>query len=427
MKPTIIKFEHIKFFLALCVLSFVVCIEAEHDGTVLSMESAVAHATANEPRLQALRLQTQAQQDLTIAARELPDPTFRAGVLNLPVDDLSLQAEPMTQAVIAVRQNIPSGGSREANADRHVKLGEALRHQVSLRSKDIALDVRTAWLNSHFHEYELQLILDAERLFANLAEVVRARYAIGEELQQAVLAADLELSQIRSRLIDIKQRLFESDAELQRLLGDASEFSVSETLPDWQEVPDRHNLRENLTSHPQVLVAEAKIGVESANVRLSESEFKPNWHAELSYGLRDGVAFDGDPRSDFLSATLSLSYPLFNAKKQTRRQAAARSHEAAARQIRQEILRDMNAAIEIAYAEWHSHSEQLELLNKSIIVQSDAHAKAALQAYQNKEGDLTDVLLSYVNQINTKLKRQRVIADRLKTWATIDYLNGAVE
>lgn len=393
----------------------------------LTIESAVEQALSAEPRISAFRLQADAQDKLREAATQLPKPIVRTGFLNVPLDSFALHTEPMTQALIGFRQMIPPKGARSAISSNHEQLSKAFNQRASLASQDVVLDTRKTWLEAHYLHQEIQLTEQALLLLENLTDVVRARYATGDELQLAVIAADLELSRLKSRLIDTQRREYEALTLLERLTGIAQADAISTKLPQWSAVPRREHVLDALVKHPRVRIIDSLVSAQSAKVQLSESEFKPEWHVDLSYGIRDGVGFEGDARSDFASATLSFSVPIAAKRQNNLRLRAAQADENAARQSRLEVLRDMRSDINIAYSDWRRLSERIKLLDEAIVPQTQNHAQAALKAYQNKEGSFADVLLSYVNEVDAKLEQHRVRIDRLKAWATIDSLNGSTK
>lgn len=397
----------------------------EIDKHDLSINDAVKHALASDPEIHSYNLLAEAQGKLQEAAKRLPEPSVRTGFMNVPIDSFALDSEPMTQAIVGVRQTIPAVGSRSATSMTHEHRALAFRHQTALQAKQTAFATRKAWLEAHYQRDAVDLTSQALQLLENLSNVVRARYAAGDELQLAVLAAELESSDLRSRLIDTTRRESQSLDELKRLLDVAQDVSISSELPSWDVVPSPESVYEALNTHPRIRAADAFIAVESAQGDFYQSELKPDWHIDLSYGIREGANFDGGRRSDFASATISFSLPLVAKEQHSLRLLAAQASEDSARHTKAKLMRDLTSEIAIAYSEWQRLTERLQLLNETIVEQSHNHAQAALKAYQNKEGSFADVLLSYVNEVDAKLEQHRVRIDRLKAWATIDSLNGS--
>ena len=80
----------------------------------LTVEEAVRIALRDDPTLQAMGARSQSMSELSVAAESLPDPKLKLGFANLPVDSFNLGQEPMTQAVIGIRQQFPRGQTRDS-------------------------------------------------------------------------------------------------------------------------------------------------------------------------------------------------------------------------------------------------------------------------------------------------------------------------
>ena len=390
----------------------------------LSLESAVEIAASRNPNTEAYAARATAFKHSAEAAMQLPAPTMRTGFMNVPMDSLALNAEPMTQSILGVRQAIPPRGVRAAQRLHQMEQAQAMEHLVAAELKQTIYDIRVAWLSVQAYQHELELTSSARELLISLKQIVRARYAAGDELQLAVLAAELEENRLQNRLLDTHRLERNAMAELQRLLDISEDLTIDHILPQWDEVPEHRKVGSALEQHPRMQAARALIAAETAVVELMLTQFNPAWQVDLSYGLRSGDHLNGQARSDFASATVSVSLPWFAKEQNQRRVDAARAKEEAALQTSQALLRDMRAELNKAYEDWHALSERLVLLVDTIVPQTQSHAQATLQAYQNKEGSYADVLLSYVDEVDTGLEMHQLKVDRLKAWAKIDALNG---
>lgn len=414
----------VKFCAAALATSLTLVAYGETTTRTLTLTAAEKLASVENPSVQVFKAQAASHLRFHEAVKELPAPVIRTGLLNVPVDGLALHAEPMTQGVIGVRQVIPPKAVRQAQSVNHEFQAQAMQELAVAELKDAVYETRVAWLNVHAYQHEIELTTAARELLGSLTQIVRARYASGEELQLAVLAADLERNRLESRLLDTQRLAENAWSELGRWVGINEAVTVDKELPEWDSVPKLLDVVSCLVEHPRVRAARAHVDAEAARVAQRQAQFKPVWQVDLSYGLRSGRHLDGLSRSDFSSATVSVSMPWFAKRQNQEYVAAARALENAAEQVRLGLLRDMHTDVAKAYGDWQASSERLMLLRDAIVPQSESHAKAVLQAYQNKEGSYTDVLLSYVDEVDAKLDLHRVTIERLQAWAKIDSLNG---
>ncbi|MYD43494.1 MAG: TolC family protein [Gammaproteobacteria bacterium] len=418
------KFRIPSTFLALFL---VISVAAEQTKQGVSLEAAVAMALVNNPNVEQHRARADSYSFLQEAADALPAPAIRTGLMNVPIDTFSLDVEPMSQSLIGVRQHVPPRGVRKAASLRFTKQAEANQQLARAENKKTIHATRTAWLTANLHDHAIALNSQARELLANLNQIVRARYAAGEELQLAVLAAELEQSRLDSRLLDIERRKSDALENLKYLIGHTEALALDTTLPVWETVPLKRELLSALDRHPKVQAADSLIAAEIAQMSQHEAENNPAWQFDVSYGLRSGNHPNEQSRADLASASVSVSVPWFAREQNQMRVSAARAKKVAAEQAKLVLLRNMRAEILRAYEDWETLTAQHELLTETLVPQASSHAQAALQAYQNKEGSYTEVLLSYVTEVETNLELHRVTIDRLQTWAKIDSLNGLTE
>ena len=393
----------------------------------LSIKEAVRLALTADPTVDALRLRGDAQVHLSEAAKLLPEPTVRTGFMNVPIDSFSLNAEPMTQVHVGVRQTIPPRGARAATSANHRHLESELRHQAKLQTLNTKLATRTAWLEAHYLRFELELSSQIQDLLEDLVEIARVRYAAGKEIQGVVLAAELESSRLASLLIDMRRREHAQLEELRRLMAINDPVVLDSKLPNWSTVPEQAEVVAAVHMHPRMLMSDASIAAAAAQVEIREADFNPLWHVDVNYGLRDGVYDNGSNRSDFVNATLSFTLPILSRASQQQKLGAANFDASGRKAVKDRDFRDLTSEIRTAYDDWNHLTKRATFINKSIIMQSQSHSRAALQEYQNNARSISDVVLSYRVEHNERLAERRVQIDKLLIWAKIDSLNGMTQ
>ena len=87
----------------------------------LTIEEAGQLALKDDYMLQAISARSQSMSELSVAAEKLPDPKLKLGFANLPTDSFNLSQEPMTQAVIGVRQIFPRGSAQTEKTHRRIE------------------------------------------------------------------------------------------------------------------------------------------------------------------------------------------------------------------------------------------------------------------------------------------------------------------
>lgn len=390
----------------------------------LTIAEAERLATAAEPGIAALLARSTAASEHAVAAEQLPDPTLRIGVNNFPISGGSFSTEGMTQAQLGYRQAFPRSRARELAGETMRAQGDALVQLAEARRRDVVYEVRRAWLEVYYTEQAWVLVNESRPFFDDLVTITRSMYGVGRKSQHDVLRAELELSRLDDRLIEIGRQRAEAQAVLSRWLGDDARRPVAATMPRWGKAPDIETLRTALASHPSVAAAKATITSSEAAIGKAEEDKRPGWALDVGYGYRDGFLPSGEPRSDFVTLGVTVDLPFFGEKRQDRRLAAALSERSAARETKAELEARLSSELEAAYAGWSELSRRLALYEDRILAQSRGQAQAALLAYQSDAGDFANVMRSYIDELNTRLDHIRLKVDRAQSYAALASVGG---
>lgn len=409
-------------FFAMALL-FPYAVQAQH-RVPLTLAEAEDRALDREPGHAALMAQAAALEEHAVVAGQLPDPTMRVGLVNYPISSGNFSTEGMTQAQLGFRQSFPSGKSRAFSTRQYESLALELSENAAARSRDVLTNVRKAWLETYYWQQAHDIVTESRRFFLDLAEVSRSLYSVGRKTQQDVLRAELELGRLDDRLIETDRRHAQAIAVLSEWLGADARRPVAAKLPVWDQVPALESLRENLLSHPVVLAADARIAARNAGVRIAEERKKPGWALDLDYGYREGELPSGEPRSDFVSLSVTMDLPFFRKNRQDRSLVAALSERSAAEYDKNVLLRRLSSQLDAEYAHWQEISLRVVFYETSILSLSADQAQAALLAYQSEAGDFADVMRGYIDDLNTRLDHVRLQVQRAQSYAVLANLGG---
>jgi len=414
-------------FLALAVLVAEMPISyaaAAQDMIPLTLQEAEELALYDEPGQNSLRFRAGALRDESVAGGQLPDPTMRIGVANFPIQSGGFSTEGMTQAQLGIRQVFPGGDTRKLTTEKFRTLADEMSHKADSRGRDVLAAVRVAWLETHFWREAHQIAMESRPFFDDLVTITRSLYSVGRKSQQDVLRADLELRRLDDRIIDMSKQHSRSRAALSQWVGVESVRPIAADLPGWTAVPALEVLKADLRNHPALLAADAGIGASRIGVDLAEQKYKPDWALDLVYGYRDGFLTNGQPRSDFVSLSVTVDLPFFRSKRQDKSVGAALSERRAADQAREELSRHLSSQLDSEYVRWQDLGRRLDLYETSILGVSADNANAALAAYQSDTGDFADAMRGYVDDLDTRLDYIRLQVERAKSYAVLASLGG---
>ena len=390
----------------------------------LTIAEAEDLAVAREPGYESLLAQAEAMQEHAVAAEQLPDPTMRVGLANYPISGGSFSTEGMTQAQLGFRQAFPAGDTRALSAARFSSLATQMGENAELRGRDVLTAVRNTWLDLYYWEQAHQRLVESRPFFVDLATITRSLYAVGRKSQQDVLRAELELSRLDDRVIEIERQRSAGRAALGEWIGPQAARPVANKLPGWSQVPPLESMQETLPEHPLLRAADAGIEAREAGVGLAEQRSKPAWALDVGYSYREGFLPSGQPRSDFISVAVTVGLPFFSRKSVDSTLSAALHERSAAEFSREKMLRSLSSRLAALYARWENLSRRVALYDSRILDQSRENAEASMLAYQHDTGDFADVMRAYVDDLNTRIDHVRLQVERAKSYAALANLGG---
>jgi len=409
-------------FIALLVLPFAPA-SAQHD-IPLTIAEAEKLALESEPGQQALRARAAALEEQAVVAGALPDPMLRVGLNNYPIESGGFTTEGMTSVGAVYRQAFPRGDTRSLGNRKFMRLAEAQMQEAHARGDDVLAATRLAWLDLYYWSKARDLVRESRPFFDDLATVTRSLYAVGRRNQQDVLRAELELSRLDDRLIDIERQQLRARAELREWIGEDADRRVADKLPQWNDAPPLEDLLAAMREHPALQAADARIAAQDTSVELAEQRSRPGWALDVGYSHRNGSLPSGDPRSDFVTVGVTVDLPFFSKKSVDSTLSAALQERSAARADKQRMQRSLESRLAAEYARWHELSRRLALYEERILVQARDHAQASLLAYQSDSGDFADVMRGYIDDLNTRIDYVRLNVEREQAYAVLANLGG---
>ena len=390
----------------------------------LSLAEAERLALAGDPGRAALEARAYALQEESIVAAQLPDPRLRVGLVNYPLEAGGFSTEGMTQVQIGYHQSFPPGETRELSALQVQALALELTETANDRDRAVLTAVRSDWLRAYYWEHAQEIVMESRPLFADLVTITRSLYAVGTRDQQDVLRAQLELSRLDDRLLEIGRHLAETRASLSEWLPDAASRPLADSLPGWDELPSLDELRYRLAQHPALMAADARIEARGFGIEVAEEQSKAGWSVDVGYGYREGYLPNGSPRSDLVTVNFAVDLPFFKRNRQDRSLAAAFSERRAAESSKEELMRRLMSQLEAAFSRWQELTRRIELYEAQIVIQTRDHSQAALLAYQSDAGDFSDVMRGYIDELNVRLDHLQLQIDRAETYARLANLGG---
>jgi outer membrane protein TolC len=367
---------------------------------VLTLDAAVAAATAGNPGLAALRARADAMAAVPSQAGSLPDPVLSLGAVNLPVDTFDRAQEPMTQLQLGIEQALPFPGKLEDKQRAAEFDAAAAASNVDEARLHLVDKVKTAWWQVFYLDRALEIVSRNRGLLHQFVQIAQTRYQVGEGLQQEVLLAQVELSKLIDRKLELQGARRQETARLNALLDRAAAAPVR--LPDKLDeplatlLPQEELLRRAESARP--LLTQRRQEIEAARARhaLARADRYPDFTLGAVYGFRAGRNAGGSDRPDMASVRLGIRLPLYAGRKQDKA-VEQRAGELQQRQFAlQDALLQVQADIAAARSDYRRASQQVELFRTGIIPQARQSVASMLSGYQVNKVDFLNLVRAQI-------------------------------
>ncbi len=374
----------------------------------LTLAAAVKVAVADNPGLSAMRARAEAMAAIPSQLGSLPDPTLSFNALNLPVDTFSVGQEGMTQMQIGLGQKFPFPGKLGLREDAANFEAKAAGIEVEESRLWLIRNVRSIWWRLFYIDQALNIIDSNKELLRQFVEIAQTKYKVGKGLQQDVLLAQLELSKLLDKEIQLAGMRRNEEARLNALLNwpTSRALTLAETtVPKLPSLRQETALQKQAESiRPLLIAQQSRIHAAQSRVDLAKKDYYPDFNLGVAYGFRSGSNLDGSDRADMASLKFSMSLPLYSGSKQDKA-VDQRNSELLQQNYRlQDAREQVYAQISQAMADYHRASEQVVLFKTGIIPQSRQTVDSMLAGYQVNKVDFLNLVRAQLTLYNYEIQ-----------------------
>jgi len=389
-------------------------------GTDLSLDETVNLAIAREDPTVARHIEaSNALTERAISDSQLPDPQLRLELANWPTDSFAYEQDPMTQVQVGIKQQFPRGKTLKVTRMRIDAESDVEQAAAALQLRQVVLEARSSWIELYYWHRARETVTQSREAVRKLVEVVESSFATGLQSNQDLLRAELELSLLDDRAVDVERQIETRKVDLARFIGmaDASR-NLTPLVSDLPRLPEAEQLQGALLEHPALRMEDARVRVGTRNIDIAKEQYKPGFSVDVGYGAR------GANRADFASVMVLVDIPLFTANRQDRRLASAQHDRAGAEMDRAARLLELKQALDRTYADWLRLGERTGLYEKVVVQRAASNAEAALAGYQSQVSDFSELIRSRLDYLEIDLKLRRLETDRALAHSRLLFLAG---
>ncbi|PNG48760.1 MULTISPECIES: TolC family protein [unclassified Variovorax] len=381
------------------------------EAAPLTLETALDLAVKRSDMARAVRAGVTSASETARAAGQLPDPTLRAGIENLPVtgaDRFSTTRDPMTMKRIGISQEWLSGEKRAARQASANALVAREGVQARGAEAETRLNTALAYLDAYYAGEALKLTTLMEHHAHEEFEAARARLASSTGSSQEALALTGARGLAEDESAEVRQLQSAAQVALQRWVGtDADELAPVAPFP----LPTEQAY---VAAHPAVLAKQFDIDVATRAAAVAASERKPNWTWEVSYGQRTGY-------SDMATFGVSIPLQVAPSERQDRETAAKFALADKAEAELGEATRTATAEYRALASDSKRLRERIERYSAGVVTPALQRTAVATAAYRSNQGTLLTLFEARHAEVDAQRKLLSLQRDLAKAQAQLAF------
>jgi len=423
---------------------------AQSEDETLKLDQLIDEALKNNPELKAARSRADAYRERPPQVSSLEDPRITLGFSNLPVDDFDFNKQDMTQKVISLSQEVPLPGILSLKKESATQEAYAMEKKAKELALILIKRIKKAYYDLYFLNEAIAITEANRRLLEKFVEITKTKYSVGRGMQQDVLKAQVELSKMVEKIIDLDQRKATIKAELNTFLNRPPEISLPDP-PDVKKTAFTYSLDtlQKLAegNRPALKDVEHLIKSREAAYQLAKKDYLPSLMFTASYGQRDNrlrsrpvratvtpvgggsnevsvlSATDRD-RPDFFSFMVGFKVPLWFHSKQSRKVKENLTLISEAKARREALKNGIFFGIKDIFEKERRGSKLIELYQNEIIPQAKASLDSAMAGYEVGNVDFITLLDNQLTLFNYRLSYHQVLTDYQKDLAELEAVVG---
>ncbi len=398
----------------------------------ITLNDAEQMAVKSDPAQQIYQSQQSSLIAQGIAGSTLADPMIKLGMANVPTDSFELDQDPMTQLTVGLSQQFSRGSQRELTQKGFNQRSDITVYQGLDRQLNVKKVVRELWFKILFIDKSLQIVKENKKLFAGFYRDLQAKFSLGLTDNEDLIFAEIEISKFDEKLAALSQRSLNYRSLLSEHIGQYAYQQLPSEIPQWSETVSYVNVLNAtnnehyalLSKHPKAKMLAQTVLVADNGIELAEQGYNPSFKVEVGYGHRLSETAMGEPRSDLLSAFVSMDIPLFTDKRQDQKLISAQHIKGQKQAEHRLLLRQLNALLNSEISNYQQLQERITRYQESLLKQAKLHTKLLEQSYQSNTRPFKEVIDAYIHEQNLTLEYQQLYFDGLKSLSNIRYFQA---
>ena len=377
----------------LLLIALPVRAELREIAASLTLEQAVGDAVRDNPQLHEARARWEAAQERPVQARALPNPVLQY----MAMDMANGGRWPDTgEKRVMVQQDFPWFGKRGLRSRIAEQDAEALHQDYEALRREVVMLVKETYFDLRGTQAMLAIARTETGVLEQIETITETMYTTGQRSETAVLKAQVEITLLKQKCLELETQAASLQAKLNNLLNWPPDRTVG--MPVTPPANDFTMAAGPLAglaekTRPEIKKAQAEIQRDEHARDLMGKEDLPDYRLGLEY-RNVGVDFTGFRRADnMLAVTIGIDLPIWRSKYRAGVREADKMLEASQAAL-ETATRQAGFDVQDAWFKLRTARQTWALYRDTLVPQAEARFKASDAAYRTGKGDFTELLES---------------------------------
>jgi outer membrane protein TolC len=392
------------------------------DVQVLRLDDAVREALEKSPEAESALHAIKALQYRIAPAKALPDPTVAVGWAGNPAPFSIMAHDASSYRGVTVSEQFPFPGKRKLQGAIAGKDVEAAQANYEAIRRRLTAEVKAAYYEYFYDDKALQTAHRNKATLEELAQIAAAQYRAGKAAQPDVLRAQVEVSLLLKKIVELEAQRSAAQAQLNAQMQHAPESP----LPPAEEaepaaMPASLDQLYALAAEndadaqgDQKLIERGQLAV-----ALAEKQLRPDLGVSYMFQQRAD-------QPDMNGLTFSVNLPIFSKSKQRQAIGEASENLISAGKTRDGRLNQLRLAVRQQYLAAKAAEKLMSLYTKGVIPQGSLALESSMASYQTGKIAIQPVIENITTLLDYETDYYRQLADYQTALARMESLTGEV-
>jgi outer membrane protein TolC len=402
-------------------LAFAIALPASAQQAA-SLSQLIQEAKANNSSIAAADHGARAARMVAPQKNALPDPTFAVQQFSVgsPRPFAGYTNSDFAYIGIGASQELPYPGKLRLRAEVAERDADTKVAEADAVGADVADSVKLDYIQLAYLQQTLSVLTENGNVLDRMIEDATARYKVGQGMQQDILEAQIERTNLVRELTMHHQEMGTIQAHLKGLLH-RDQTSPDIVAEDLTETLLRTTAAELLAliqkQNPQLQIDAGAVRKQDAQLASAKREGKPDF--ELGYQYENT---DRKYRDYYM---LNFNVRLPRKKRVDAEISEASEMLAQSRETLDAHLQQQLAATQQEFVKATSDTDLLKEYREGLIPQSEAAYRATLSAYGSNKEQFSHVLESFTDILQLRLAYAQTLEEHEAALARLETLTGA--